>query len=308
MPDVRDGLPGVPASAGPARAADEPATRARRRIAGVRETVWFRAALAVIVVAVVDDAFVHPEPGTSAGDHLASGLVPAAIAVVAALAYPRLRPGLRGVAGLVCGVLADRGHRRRIPPRRRGLTRRRRPVMMISDTREVRLDLTAGARGARGDKLKPRPRGSGPLDAFTACVRAPVGADGRARGLAGGPADTHGRSLRAARPAATRGRRHARQSPAARLRPRSSGALRRSLTRAREEEGRARLVGGHVAYRHGARGGGPSPTGAVSLTGMRIGLRRQPRSATASARIPPPGTCHPCAEATIRRAPCSPVG
>src|SRR5215207_9933349 len=96
----------VPASVGPARAADEPATSARRRSAGRRETLCFRAALAVIVVAVVDDAFVHPEPGTSAGDHLASGLVPAAIAVVAALAYPRLRPGLRGVAGLVCGVLA----------------------------------------------------------------------------------------------------------------------------------------------------------------------------------------------------------
>lgn len=62
--------------------------------------------LATIVVAVVDDAFVHPEPGTSAGDHLASGLVPAAIAVVAALAYPRLRPGLRGVTALICGLLA----------------------------------------------------------------------------------------------------------------------------------------------------------------------------------------------------------
>jgi alpha/beta superfamily hydrolase len=79
------------------------------RGAGRREILWFRAALAVIVVAVADDAFLHPEPGTSAADHLASGLVPVAIAAVAALAYPRLRPGLRGVAALVCGVLALTG-------------------------------------------------------------------------------------------------------------------------------------------------------------------------------------------------------
>src|SRR5215207_4409050 len=106
MPELLDHRTRVPDSVGPARAADEPATSARRRIAGRRETLSFRAALAVIVVAVVDDAFVHPEPGTYAGDHLASGLVPPAIAVMAALAYPRLRPGLRGVAGLICGVLA----------------------------------------------------------------------------------------------------------------------------------------------------------------------------------------------------------
>ena len=40
----------------------------------------FRAALAVVMVAVADDAFVHPEPGVSASDHLASGLVPLALA------------------------------------------------------------------------------------------------------------------------------------------------------------------------------------------------------------------------------------
>jgi len=106
MPDLLHRPARVPASVGPARAADESAASARRRIARRRESLWFRAALAVIVVAVVDDSFVHPEPGTSAGDHLAGGLVPAAIAGVAALAYPRLRPGLRGVAGLICGVLA----------------------------------------------------------------------------------------------------------------------------------------------------------------------------------------------------------
>lgn len=80
MPELLHRPTRIPASVGPARTADEPATSARRRIAVRCETLWFRAALAVIVVAVVDDAFVLPEPGTSAGEHLASGLVPAAIA------------------------------------------------------------------------------------------------------------------------------------------------------------------------------------------------------------------------------------
>src|SRR5690242_1734946 len=55
----------------------------------------FRAAAGVIVIAVADDAFVHPESGTSAADHLASGLIPIALALIAALAYPRLRAGVR---------------------------------------------------------------------------------------------------------------------------------------------------------------------------------------------------------------------
>jgi len=106
MPELLHRPPRVPTSAGPAPAEAEPAKSSSRRAAGLRETQWFRAAIAVIAVALLNDAFVHPEPGTSAGDHLASGLVPLAIAGVVALAYPRLRPGLRAVAGLVCGVLA----------------------------------------------------------------------------------------------------------------------------------------------------------------------------------------------------------
>ena len=51
----------------------------------------FQIGAAVIAIAVLDHAFVHPEPGTSAGDHLASGLIPTAITVLAALSYPRLR-------------------------------------------------------------------------------------------------------------------------------------------------------------------------------------------------------------------------
>ena len=73
----------------------------------VRDDVrLFQVAAGVIVIAVADDAFVHPEPGTSAGDHLASGLIPIAIALLGALAYPRLRPGLRACLALLFGALA----------------------------------------------------------------------------------------------------------------------------------------------------------------------------------------------------------
>jgi uncharacterized protein len=66
----------------------------------------FQIAMGVIAVAVADDAFVHPEPGTTAGDHLASGLIPIAIALSAAVAYPRLRAGARACIALVFGALA----------------------------------------------------------------------------------------------------------------------------------------------------------------------------------------------------------
>ena len=55
----------------------------------------FRLAMAAAALWVLDDAFWHREPGTAVGDHLASGLVPVALAALLALAYPRLRPGAR---------------------------------------------------------------------------------------------------------------------------------------------------------------------------------------------------------------------
>jgi fermentation-respiration switch protein FrsA (DUF1100 family) len=51
----------------------------------------------------VDDNFVQPPPGTSGGDHLASGLVPLAVLALAAWAYPRLRPGAQGALALLLG-------------------------------------------------------------------------------------------------------------------------------------------------------------------------------------------------------------
>jgi len=54
-------------------------------VAPRREDALARTALVVVALGVADDAFVHREPGTAIGDHLASGLVPAAVAVALAV-------------------------------------------------------------------------------------------------------------------------------------------------------------------------------------------------------------------------------
>ena len=65
-----------------------------------------RIALVVIAIAILDGAFVHPSPGTEASDHLASGVVPASIALVLAALLPRLPPLVRGLVLLAAGALA----------------------------------------------------------------------------------------------------------------------------------------------------------------------------------------------------------
>jgi dienelactone hydrolase len=70
-----------------------------------RETIIFFVAIALIALHVLDDSFVQPQPGTSAGDHLVSGLVPLALLGLAAWAYPRLRGGRRGALALFLGPL-----------------------------------------------------------------------------------------------------------------------------------------------------------------------------------------------------------
>jgi uncharacterized membrane protein len=82
-----------------------PAVRERRRApAGGRERAVFLIAVGVIALHVVDDSFVQPQPGTSAGDHLVSGLVPLAVLALAAAVYPRLRGGARSTIALLLGV------------------------------------------------------------------------------------------------------------------------------------------------------------------------------------------------------------
>jgi uncharacterized protein len=70
-----------------------------------RESTLVRIAIAVIALHVVDDNFLQPQPGTSAGDHVVSGLVPLAVLGLAAWSYRRMRGGGRAAVALVLGVL-----------------------------------------------------------------------------------------------------------------------------------------------------------------------------------------------------------
>ena len=63
-----------------------------------------RLALGIAALHVVDDNFLQPQPGTSAGDHLVGGLVQTALFVLAAWAYPRLRPGARATLAIGFGI------------------------------------------------------------------------------------------------------------------------------------------------------------------------------------------------------------
>jgi dienelactone hydrolase len=56
-----------------------------------------------IALHVLDDSFIQPQPGTSAGDHLAGGIVPVAALAAAAAVLPRVRAGLRGALTLLIG-------------------------------------------------------------------------------------------------------------------------------------------------------------------------------------------------------------
>jgi uncharacterized protein len=69
-----------------------------------REARLFVLGAAVIALHVIDDSFLQPSPGTSAGDHLVSGLVPLAALALAARAYGSLRGGRRGALALVLGT------------------------------------------------------------------------------------------------------------------------------------------------------------------------------------------------------------
>lgn len=72
-----------------------------------REALAFRSACAAIALFLLDDAFVHPEPGTSGGDHLLSGLLPTAVVTVLAVLVPRLpRAGAAACAALALGLSA----------------------------------------------------------------------------------------------------------------------------------------------------------------------------------------------------------
>jgi dienelactone hydrolase len=64
------------------------------------------AATAAIAVHVADDSFVQPQPGTSAVDHLAGGLVPLTLLALLAWAFGRVRPGARAAIALGLAPMA----------------------------------------------------------------------------------------------------------------------------------------------------------------------------------------------------------
>src|SRR5215203_3404437 len=70
-----------------------------------REAALVRTGVAAIALHVADDNFVQPARGTSAGDHLASGLVPVVILAALAALYPRLRAGARAGMAMTLGGL-----------------------------------------------------------------------------------------------------------------------------------------------------------------------------------------------------------
>jgi uncharacterized protein len=77
----------------------------RRASALQRESALFLIATSAVALHIVDDNFFQPEPGTSAGDHLASGLVPIAVLAAVAAAYPRLRAGARATTAMTMGAI-----------------------------------------------------------------------------------------------------------------------------------------------------------------------------------------------------------
>lgn len=74
--------------------------------AGGLETAVVSIALGSLVVHVLDDAFLQPEPGARAADHLAGGLGLSAVLLVAAATYPFLRPGVRASIAAFVAILA----------------------------------------------------------------------------------------------------------------------------------------------------------------------------------------------------------
>jgi dienelactone hydrolase len=65
-----------------------------------------RIALGVVALHVIDDSWLQPNPGTSAGDHLIGGLVPVVLLVLAIAFYPRLRAGARATIALLGAFVA----------------------------------------------------------------------------------------------------------------------------------------------------------------------------------------------------------
>jgi uncharacterized protein len=95
---VRGSAPATAGETGPDLLGQAARTRA------LSATVIARVALGLVALHVADDNFLQPQPGTSAGDHLVSGVVPLVVIGLAAWFYPRLRAGLQAVVALFFGI------------------------------------------------------------------------------------------------------------------------------------------------------------------------------------------------------------
>ena len=78
-------------------------TRVRRR---APEAAVFAAALAVALLHVLDDAFVHREPGVGLGQHLLAVVVTLVLGLGAVYAFPSLRPAARFALAVFFAALA----------------------------------------------------------------------------------------------------------------------------------------------------------------------------------------------------------
>ncbi len=82
-----------------------PERRLARLAAIVRpKRTLFLLATGAVAVHLLDDSFLQPEPGTAAGDHLISGVVPLGVLVLLVAAYPRMRAGVRATIALMLGL------------------------------------------------------------------------------------------------------------------------------------------------------------------------------------------------------------
>ena len=92
----------------PNRADTRTARAGRRHVALLprSEVTAFRVALTVVALAVVDDAYIDPEPGVTAGDHIVSGLVPLTLIALLIGSASRLPNLLRGWLAIFAGALS----------------------------------------------------------------------------------------------------------------------------------------------------------------------------------------------------------
>jgi hypothetical protein len=88
--------------------ASRPSLRWEATRAKLRVTTSTVALSAVVLVGlhVADDSFIHPEPGTTALDHLPGGLIVLAAVGAAAVGYRRGRAGVRATIAIVTGIFS----------------------------------------------------------------------------------------------------------------------------------------------------------------------------------------------------------